>query len=157
MKGMIAMSEAVYGLLGVFLGSFITGIFVVITSGMANRNRIQLEKLKMYSGAHTEAHKVLFAFANKILYTCYPIAERREEAFSGLIRNEFFQVVLPNYLYYSQSIRVLLNELKSQFDAFVEPDFYDEDTLTTFLDNRIMPIAKQLQEKCFREASMANL
>ena len=142
------VNEAIYSLIGMGIGTILGGAVCLINTHLTNRTNIRLEKLKLHGGHRTEAYKNLLSFSENLFTD--PTTDM-SEGFLCTMKAGFYKKIFPNYLYYPKRIRELLDELKSQYDIWGHPDFFDEKEADKFL-NRLNTVARELQDLSIKEA-----
>jgi len=109
------VNETIYSLIGMGIGTILGGAIGLINTYLTNRGNVQLEKLKMHEGGRIEAYKNLLHFSESIFGDP---TDDMSRGFLLVMKDNFYEKIFPNYLYYPKKIRELLTELKNQYDCW---------------------------------------
>jgi len=125
-----------------------SGIFHLIRDFFNNRDKLALEKLKIYGKDKREAYKMLFAFAQKLEDSCFPLAERKQNDFISIMSNYYKDKLERYYLDFDPKTKKILKEFNEMYICMTAPDLIPEteDGVKAFFEDKIFSLISKLKK-----------
>lgn len=92
----------------------------------ASKNQFSIEKLKIHDKDRIEAYKRLLAFTRKLGNETFPLAEDKKTAFINVMKNEYWQRVELDYVYFSDDTTKILDEFESRYVCMTRGELIPE-------------------------------
>jgi len=106
--------------------------------------------MKLFDKDRTEAYKRLLRFARRLKHQTFPLAERKRNAFEKIMKQDYFDAVELDSIYFGQRPVAILDELESNYLCMTDPDLYDvmaPDEEKKFLEEKLYCLAVELSKE----------
>jgi hypothetical protein len=125
----------------------------IVTAVVAYRTaktHFETERMKLFDKDRTEAYKRLLRFARKLKNQTFPLAERKRNAFEKIMKQDYFDAVELDSIYFGERPVAILDELESRYVCMTDPDLIpemDPDDERKFLDEKLYGLAEELSKE----------
>jgi hypothetical protein len=141
---------------GVLIGVIGSGIFYLIRDFFNNRNKLVLEKLKIYGKEKLEAYRRLFAFAQKLRDRCFPLADRKQNDFISIMSNYYKDKLELDVFYFDSNIIKILKEFNEMYICMTAPDLIPEteDAVKAFFEDKLFSLISVLEKLANKQGTV---
>lgn len=116
----------------------------------ASKTQFSIEKLKIHDKDRIEAYKRLLAFSRKLGNETFPLAENKRAAFVHVMKNEYWQRVELDYVYFSEDTTKLLDEFESRYVCMTRGELIpemDTEEENNFLEKKLFSMTEDLAKR----------
>lgn len=144
----IDLTAGVFTVLGALMGAGIS----LLKDWLNNRAQFRLEKLRLHDRDRIDAYKHLFAFTGRLSSGLFPLAEKKASAFQSTMKEHYFGKLEFKYVYFTDRIVEILEELEEQYVCMVRPELIPETEYEReeFLEKKLFELVQELREKARR-------
>lgn len=111
------------------------------------KRQFDIERVRLHEKDKVEAHKRLLKFAREMRNETFPLAEEKPRAFLDIMRSQFFGKLELDYVYFSDEVTKLLDDLEERYvcmtrgELILEMDAKEENE---FIEHQLFEVADVL-------------